>query len=152
MTILGNICRNCRQCISVLVRVTIPVTKHHDQKQAGKKKCVWLTFLHDSSTSKKARTGTEAGQEPGRRSWCRHSGGALFTGLLPMATSASFLIEPRTTSPRTKSLTMGCPPPTRALITNQENTLQVSYSPILGKYFLNRGSLFSDDSSFYQLT
>jgi hypothetical protein len=33
----------------------------------------------------------------GSRSWCRGHGGMLLTGLLPLACSACFLIEPKTT-------------------------------------------------------
>lgn len=39
-------------------------------------------------------------------------------------------------------------PPT--YITNQENTLQTCYSPILWRHLLNRDSLLSDDSSVCQ--
>jgi hypothetical protein len=59
-----------------------------------------LTLPHHSSSSKEVRTGTQAGQEPGGRSWCRGHGRVLLTGLLPMACSACFLIEHRTTSPK----------------------------------------------------
>jgi hypothetical protein len=48
-------------------------------------------------------------------------GGMLLTGLLPLACSACFLIEPKTTSPDMAPPTMG--PPT--LITNQENAPQL---------------------------
>jgi hypothetical protein len=57
----------------------------------------------------------------GSRSWCRGHGGMLLTGLLLLACSACFLIEPKTTSP-------GMVPPTRdlsPLITNWENALQL---------------------------
>jgi hypothetical protein len=45
----------------------------------------------------------------GSRSWCRGHGGMLLTGLLPLACSACFLIEPRTTSPGMAPPTTGSP-------------------------------------------
>jgi hypothetical protein len=50
----------------------------------------------------------------GSRSCCRGHGGVLLTGLLPLACSACFLIEPKITSPDMAPPTMGPP----ALITN----------------------------------
>jgi hypothetical protein len=55
------------------------------------------------------------------RSWWRSHGGMLLTGLLPLACSACFLIEPKTTSPGMAPPTMGLP----GLITNWENALQL---------------------------
>jgi len=43
----------------------------------------------------------------GSRSWCRGHGGMSLTGSLPLARSACFLIEPRTTSPGRAPPTMG---------------------------------------------
>jgi hypothetical protein len=57
----------------------------------------------------------------GSRSWCRGHGGMFLTGLLPLACSACFLIEPKTTSSSMAPPTRGPPP----LITNWENTLQL---------------------------
>jgi hypothetical protein len=45
----------------------------------------------------------------GSRSWCRGHGGMLLTGLLPLACSACFLIELKTTSPGMAPPTMGPP-------------------------------------------
>jgi hypothetical protein len=45
----------------------------------------------------------------GGRSWCRGHGGMFLTGLLPLAFSACFLIEPKITSPRMAPHTMGPP-------------------------------------------
>ena len=56
---------------------------------------------------------------PGSRSWCRSHGGMLLTGLLPLACSACFLIEPKTTRPEMVPPTRGPPP----LITNWEKCL-----------------------------
>ena len=58
---------------------------------------IWLTLPHYSLSLKEGRTGTQTGQEPGGRSWCRGHGGVLLTGLLPMAWWACFLIECRST-------------------------------------------------------
>jgi hypothetical protein len=49
-------------------RVTMAVMKHHDQKQVGKKRFIWLTLPRHSSLLKEVRTGTQLGQEPGGRS------------------------------------------------------------------------------------
>ena len=43
-------------------------------------------------------------QQPGGRSWCTGHGRMLLTGLLLMACSACFLIEPRNTSPGVMAL------------------------------------------------
>ena len=66
--------------------------------------------LPDHSPSGEVRTRTQAGLEPGGRGWCRGHWGVLLTGLLPMACSTLFLIEPRTTSPGMVTPTMGCAP------------------------------------------
>ena len=58
--------------------------KHHDQEASwGGKGLFGLHFYHCSS-QKEVRTGTQAGQEPGGRSWCRGHRGGLLTGFLPM--------------------------------------------------------------------
>jgi hypothetical protein len=46
--------------------------------------------------TKEVRTGILTGQELGGRSECRSHGRMLFTGLLPLACLACFLIEPST--------------------------------------------------------
>ena len=100
-----------------------------------------------SCTKPRSKLGVEGGEErvysaytstllfiaKGTQDWNSHRAGTwrqelmqrpgrvLLTGLLPLACSACFLIEPRTTSP-------GMAPSTRALpslITNRENTLQL---------------------------
>ena len=43
--------------ISVLVRVTIAMMKHHDQNNLERKGFIWLTFPHHCSSSKKVGTG-----------------------------------------------------------------------------------------------
>ena len=56
------------QVLDVLTRATIPVMKHHFQKQVGEEKVYWLTLLYCSPLLKEVRTGTQTGQEPGGRS------------------------------------------------------------------------------------
>jgi hypothetical protein len=84
----------------------------------------------------------KSGQEPGGRSCCRGRGGVLLTGLLPMACSACFLIEPRATSsgmaPPTMSWTFPCP----SLIKNLPNRL--ASRQIWWWQLLKRGFLFPD--------
>ena len=67
---------------------------------------------------KNIRTGTQTVQDPGGRAWCRSHGWVWLTGLFICP-----LIEPRTTSPGTVPLTIGCPTP--PLITEWENALQL---------------------------
>jgi hypothetical protein len=57
----------------------------------------------------------------GNRSWCRDHGGIFLIGLLPLACSACFLIEPKITGSKVVPPTMGPP----SLITNWENALQL---------------------------
>ena len=54
--------------ITVLVRVTIAVMKHHDQGNLGKKGFIQLTLPYHCSSSKEVRTGTQTWQEPAGRS------------------------------------------------------------------------------------
>ena len=77
-----------------------------------KTKLGWEGFiclmLPDHSPSlEDVSTGTYTELEPGDRSWCRIHRGVLLTGLLPVACSACFLIELRTTSPGLAPPTMG---------------------------------------------
>jgi hypothetical protein len=58
-----------------------------------------LTLPHFSPSLKGVRTGTQAGQKPEGKSWCRRHGGVLLTGLLIMACSACFPRECGTTIP-----------------------------------------------------
>lgn len=44
---------------------TVAVLKHHNQKQVGRKGLIWLSLLHHCSSLKKARIGTQTGQEAG---------------------------------------------------------------------------------------
>ena len=62
-------------------------------------------------------------------------GGVLISGLLSLAYSACFLIEPKTTSP-------GMAPPTLGWALSIDKLLiKMSYSWILWRHFLNRGFL-----------
>ena len=74
--------------------------KQHDQEEDGEEGFVWLTLPHQSPSSKEVRTGTQAGKEPGGRSWCRDQGEVLTSGLLPVACSTFFLIELRANQPK----------------------------------------------------
>jgi hypothetical protein len=84
-----------------------------------------------------------SGQELGVRSWGRGHWGVLFIGLLPLARSACFLIEPRTTSPGMAPPTMGPP----LLITNWEKDLQLDLKEALPQ----GGSFLRDNSSLGQV-
>ena len=78
---------------------SIAVMKNHDQKQLGEERvysasaspALFITKGHQGRSSH--RSGTW------RQELCKGHGGVLLTALLPMACSASFLIELRTTSP-----------------------------------------------------
>ena len=77
------------------------------------------------------------------RSWCRGHGGMLFTGLLPLACSACFHIEPKTTSPEMVPHTMG--PLLWSLIE------KMSYSWISWRHFPNWSSFLCDNFSLCQV-
>ena len=84
---------------AALVRITIAVMKHHNQRQLGEER-VYLAYTSISLfILKEVRTGTHTGQEPGDRNQCRNHGQVLLTGFLFMACSACFLVAPRITSP-----------------------------------------------------
>jgi hypothetical protein len=68
-------------------------------------------------------------QEPGGRNWCRGHGWILLTGLLLMAYSAYFLIEPRTTSAGMTPPTMDWAFPHQSLI--KKMSCRLTYSLIL---------------------
>jgi hypothetical protein len=95
--------------------------------------------------TKEVRTGTHTGQELGGRSWCRGHGRVLLTGLLPLACSACFLIEPRTTSPGLAPPTMGWALPSWSLIK------KTPYSCISWRHFLKGGSFLCGNSSLCQV-
>jgi hypothetical protein len=68
----------------------------------------------------------------------------LLTGLLPLACSACFLIEPRTTSQGIASPTMGPP-------TLDHYLKKFSYTWISQRYFPKEGSFLCDNSSLCQV-
>lgn len=49
---------------SIIVRVTVALMKHHDQKQPGKEDVISLAVPQNRSSSKAVRAGTHPGQEP----------------------------------------------------------------------------------------
>jgi hypothetical protein len=89
----------------VLVRVSIALIKYQDQKQVGEKR-VYLTY---TSTSLFITKGNQDRNSSRDRTWRQELMQRRWrgTGLLPMACSACFLIEPMTTSPEMELPTMG---------------------------------------------
>jgi hypothetical protein len=79
----------------------------------------------------------------GSRSWWRVHGGMLLTGLLPLACSGCFLIEPKTTSPGMASPTRGPPP--------WSPTKKVPHSWISWRHFPNWSSFLCNNSSLCQV-
>ena len=98
---------------------------------------LFSSLFHISIHPKEVRAGTQTGQEPGGRSWCRSLEGMLLTGLLTMVCSACSLIEPRTTSWSMAPPTVTCPNPHQPLIK------KMPYSQVWWRHFLNWDSLFS---------
>jgi hypothetical protein len=93
-------------CISVLVRVSIPAQTPWPRNKLGRKGFIQLILPHCCSSLKEVRTGTQAGQDTGTDAEAMGGGAVFLTGLLPLACSACFLIEPRTTSPEMATPTM----------------------------------------------
>jgi hypothetical protein len=108
------------------------VTKHHEPEKLGEER-KGLLELHFHSTVHHWR---KSGRDPGGRSWCRGHGGMLLTGLLIMACSPCFLIEPRANSPGMALPTMGWALPNQLLIK------KLLYSQIFWRHFLNWSSSF----------
>jgi hypothetical protein len=128
---------NLHSYIPVLVRVCIPEQNIMTRRKLGRKGLIQLTLPHRCSSPKEGRTGTHTGQELEGRSWCRGHGGVLLTGLLPLACSACFLIEPRTISPGWHHPQEACP--------FWPLTSKMSYSLISWRYFLKGGFLICDN-------
>jgi len=80
----------------------------------------------------------------GSSSWCRDHGGMLLA-CFPMACSACFLIEPKTTSPKMLQSTMGWTLPPWSLVE------KISYSWVSWRHFLNWDCFFCDNSSLCQV-
>ena len=74
---------------------------------AGRIEFIWFTLSNHSPSLEEIRMGTQARLEPGIRRWYRGYGRVLLIGLLPLACSACFLIESRSTSPEMALLSMG---------------------------------------------
>ena len=105
--------------VSVLVRAYISGQNIMTKKQGGEKR-VYSAY---SSTLLFITEGSQDwnSSRAGSSSWCRGHGGMFLTGLLALACSACFLIEPKTTSPEMVPPTRGPP----HLITNGENAPQL---------------------------
>jgi hypothetical protein len=82
----------------------------------------------------------------GSRSWCRGHRGMFITGLLPLACSASSLIEPKTRLPVQRWSHPQGAFPTWSLIE------KMPYSWISWRHFLNWSSFLCDNSSCVKLT
>ena len=63
-------------------------------------------------------------------------------------TTQGYVTQPKMTCPEVAPLTMGYALPQQSLILKKISH-RSAYSPIKWKHFLNRGSLFPDDSSDY---
>jgi hypothetical protein len=116
----------------VLVRASICWDETPWPKQLEEKRA-----YSSHSPLRETTTGTQTGQELGSRSWYRGRGGVLtVAGVLLMACTICFFIEPRTTSPRVALPTVGCPPTPMAIF-NSETALQacVFYSSIFWRHF-----------------
>jgi hypothetical protein len=96
------------------------------------------------------RTGTQAGQEPGGRSWFRGHGGLLLTSLLSLFSyfrgwrDNTQDHQPPSGTPHNR---LGSP----ASITYKKMPYRFAYSPVLRKRFPRWGSFLPDDSSFCQV-
>jgi hypothetical protein len=103
----------------VLVRVSSPAQTSWPRSKLGRKGFIQLTLSTLLLITKGCQDWNSS--KSGSRNWGRGHGEMLLTGLLPLACSACFLIEPKTTSPGMVPPTMGPP----LLITNWENALQM---------------------------
>ena len=115
----------------VLVRVSIPAQNIMIKKQIGEKR-VYLAYI---STLLFITKGSQdwISSRSESRSWCRGHGGMFLTGLLPLACSACFFIESKTTSP-------GMAPPQWALPA-WSLTEKMSYRWISWRHFLTWSSV-----------
>jgi hypothetical protein len=116
-----------------------------ENKNANEKKIqvIALTLPHCCSSPKEVRTGTQAGQEAGADAEAMDGCPWMsMDGLLPLACSACFLIEPKTTSTEMVPPTMDPSP----LITEK-----MPYSWISWRHFLKGGSFLCDNSSLCQV-
>lgn len=93
--------------LNAFLRNSVAVTKHYDHSNLGREVVILHTLLYFCTSSKASWAGSQAGHQPRGRSQCKGDGGVLLTGLLHMAYSARFVIEPRTISPAWHPSTMG---------------------------------------------
>ena len=127
----------------VLVRVSIPAQTSWPRSKLGRKGFIQLTLPHCCSSPKNQDWYSS---RSGSRMWYRGHGGMSLTGLLPLACSACFLIEPRFTSPGMTPPTMGWALSTWSLVE------KMPYSWISWRHFLNWGSFLCDNSACVKLT
>ena len=136
--------RNTQLCWNqfVLIRVSIPGQNIMTKKEDGEEsvysayisKLLFITKGSQNSNSSRSES----------RSWCRGHGGMHLTGLLPLACSAYFLIEPRLPVQRW-SHPQGAFPPWSLIE-------KMPYSCISWSHFLNWSSFLCDNSSCVKLT
>ena len=134
----------------VLVRVSVDMMKHHDQKQVG-----WKGFILDYMSTllfiiKGSQDGNlkRAGTWRWEQTW-GHGGGPL-TALFLIACSSCFLIEFRTTSLNIVPSTVGRALPYWSLI--KKMSYRLAYSPILWRHPFSWESLLSSIFSCVKLT
>jgi hypothetical protein len=121
----------------VVVRVSIPAQTVMTKKQVGEER-VYSAYTSTLLFITK-RSQDQNSSRSGSRSWCRGHRRMLRTGLIPLACSACFLIEPETTSPGWHHPQWALPP----LITNWENALQL---------YLSHGGFSSPETPFSVIT
>ena len=92
------------------VGVSVAATKHHDQRGVWEERvnlayASALLFITEGSQDRNSNRAGSQKQELMQRPWR-----VLLTDLFPLAYSAHFLLEPRTSSPGMAPCTMGPPP------------------------------------------
>jgi hypothetical protein len=118
--------------------------KHHDQEASWGGKGLFGLYFHTVVHHQGSQDWNSS--RSGSRSWCRDHEEMLLTGLLPLACSACFLKEPRTTSPEMAPPTMAGPSHPWSLVE------KMPYSWISWRHFLKGGSFLCDSSSCVKLT
>ena len=139
--------RNLIKTITVL-GFLLPQWNIMTRSKLGRKGFIWFTLPYFSSSLGEVRTRTQAGREPGSRSWCRGHGGALLTGLLILPCSVCFLLYLMPTYPRIVPSTMDWAPPDP----HQSLVKKMPHSWILWRCSLNWGSLYSRELACVRLT
>jgi hypothetical protein len=103
-----------------------------------------LTTPRNSSPSKSVRAGTQAGREPGGRSWCRDRGVCCLLACSLWLAQPAFL-QNSGPQPRDDTTHNGLGPPHQSI--TEKMPYRLAYSLILWKQVFNWGSLLSDDVS-----